>query len=265
MTLEPLYGGLVASRYHDEPTDIEYRVYSATLDWDFGGVTLESVTATASSPRTSSATSRPSTSSGSGFGTAQTLTLAYSTPGTTDALLSGILDQLTATEKFTQEFRLVSPDSDKFEWLLGAYYTDEDSGIHQAILAVVPGTNTPVEGIPLYADLNIDSTYEELALFGNATWHVSDRFDVSFGARWSDNDQDASQNVLIVLPLLPGGQLEQNFDNLSSSESPVTWSFSPRYEFSDTTSAYLRVATGFRPGGPNVLSAELRCARDLRL
>jgi outer membrane receptor protein involved in Fe transport len=33
----------------------------------------------------------------------------------------------------------------------------------------------------------------------------------------------------------------------------VTWSFSPRYEFSDTTSAYLRVATGFRPGGPNVV------------
>jgi outer membrane receptor protein involved in Fe transport len=47
--------------------------------------------------------------------------------------------------------------------------------------------------------------------------------------------------------------IEQNFDNLKSSESPVTWSFSPRYEFSDTTSAYLRVATGFRPGGPNVL------------
>ena len=41
---EPLYGGLVASRYHDEPTDIDYRLYSATLDWDFGGVTLQSVT-----------------------------------------------------------------------------------------------------------------------------------------------------------------------------------------------------------------------------
>jgi iron complex outermembrane recepter protein len=117
----------------------------------------------------------------------------------------------------------------------------------------MPGTNTPVEGIPLLADLSIDSTYEEFALFGNATWHVTDRFDLSLGARWSDNDQDAAQNVLIVLPILPGGQIEQNFDNLSSSESPFTWSFSPRYEFTDTTSAYLRVATGFRPGGPNVL------------
>jgi iron complex outermembrane recepter protein len=40
----------------------------------------------------------------------------------------------------------------------------------------------------------------------------------------------------------------------SSSESPFTWSLSPRFEFTDSTSAYFRVATGFRPGGPNVLA-----------
>jgi hypothetical protein len=111
------------------------------------------------------------------------------------------------------------------------------------------------------ADVFLNSTYEEIALFGNATWHVTDRFDLSFGARWSENDQDADQFQRIELPaFLVGGApgdpnvvLEGGFDNLRSSESPVTWSFSPRYEFSDTTSAYLRVATGFRPGGPNVL------------
>ena len=31
------------------------------------------------------------------------------------------------------------------------------------------------------------------------------------------------------------------------------YSVSPRFEFTDTTSMYARVATGFRPGGPNVL------------
>src|SRR5690606_5578554 len=39
----------------------------------------------------------------------------------------------------------------------------------------------------------------------------------------------------------------------SSSESPFTWSFSPRFEFNDRTSAYVRIATGFRPGGPNIV------------
>lgn len=252
-TLEPLYGGLVASRYHNEPTDIEYRIYSATLDWDFGGATLQSITSYSEFSEDFERDVASFDAVGLGIPTAQVLTFAYSTPGTTDTLLSGILDQLTATDKFTQELRLVSPDSDKFEWLLGAYYTDEDSVIRQAIPAVEPGTNTPVAGIPLYADLSIDSKYEELALFGNATWHVNDRFDLSFGARWSDNDQEATQNVLITLPLLPGGEFAIDYDNFKSSESPFTWSFSPRYEITDTTSAYLRVATGFRPGGPNVL------------
>jgi iron complex outermembrane receptor protein len=253
VTLEPLYGGLVASRYHEEPTDIVYRVYSATLDWDFDGATLESVTSYSEFSEDFQRDSALVDVIGAGVGTAQLLTLLYSTPGTTDTLLSAILDQTTATDKFTQEFRLVSPESDKFEWLLGAYYTDEDSIIHQEFIAVEPGTNIPVAGIPKEADLSIVSAYEELAFFGNTTWHVTDRFDLSFGARWSENDQDAAQNALIVLPILPGGQLELNFDDLKSSESPFTWSFSPRYEFSDTTSAYLRVATGFRPGGPNVL------------
>ena len=44
VTLQPLYDGLVASSYHPEYTDTDYRIYSATIDWDFGPVSLQSVT-----------------------------------------------------------------------------------------------------------------------------------------------------------------------------------------------------------------------------
>ena len=90
-----------------------------------------------------------------------------------------------------------------------------------------------------------DSDYEEFALFANATWYISPRFDLSFGARASDNEQVASQRG--DGPLAGGPTF---FDNLKSSESPFTWSFSPRFELNDESSLYLRVATGFRPGGP---------------
>ena len=43
------------------------------------------------------------------------------------------------------------------------------------------------------------------------------------------------------------------YDDVSSSESPFTYSVSPRFELTDNTSVYARVATGYRPGGPNVL------------
>ena len=49
------------------------------------------------------------------------------------------------------------------------------------------------------------STYEELAVFANATWHMTDSFDLSFGARWSENDQEASQSLTIGLPPELGG------------------------------------------------------------
>jgi len=254
LTLKPLYGGKVISRYHEEPTNIQYRLYSATLNWNLGAVSLESVTSYSEFSEDLQRDVAAFDAIGTGLPTSQLLTFVYSTPGTTDTLLSGVLRQTTATDKFTQEFRLLSPDSDTFEWLVGAYYTDEDSGINpQRVVAVTPGTDARAPGIPRVAEVSLDSTYEELALFANATWHISPKFDLSFGGRWSDNDQEAKQHVLITLPILPGGSITQDFDNLKSSESPFTWSISPRYEFTDTTSMYARVATGFRPGGPNVL------------
>ena len=116
-SLEPAGGRRVASRYHNEPTDIEYRLYSATLDWDLGGVSLQSVTSY-SEFLEDFERDVAAIDIGLGFPTAQLLTLAWSTFGTTDRLLSGVQFQNTGTDKFTQEFRLVSPDSDRFEWLV---------------------------------------------------------------------------------------------------------------------------------------------------
>jgi outer membrane receptor protein involved in Fe transport len=246
-SLNGLYGGHVVTRYHPEWTDIEYRVYSATINWNMGPVTLQSVTSYGEFDENfqRDVAIVPAL----GLPTAQLATFVFSTPGTTDNLLSGILHQNTSTDKFTQELRLLSPQDDEFEWLIGAYYTDEDSAIKpQELFAVLPGTETHASGIPQLADISLTSNYKEFAAFANATWHISPKFDLSFGARWSDNDQDASQ-VLDAF-VFPAPVV---FDKAKSSESPFTWSVSPRYEINDTTSVYARVATGFRPGGPNVL------------
>jgi outer membrane receptor protein involved in Fe transport len=159
--------------------------------------------------------------------------------------------QTTSTDKFTQEFRLVSADSDKFEWLAGVYYTDEDSLIFQDIDTLVPNTETPTSGLPDPATLTLSSGYKEIALFANATWYVTDKFEMSFGARQSDNDQSVSQSSEGFLVGVPPGSVSTVFGK--SSESPFTWSFSPRYELTENSSIYFRIATGFRPGGPNII------------
>jgi outer membrane receptor protein involved in Fe transport len=245
MTLEPLFG-LVQSRYFDDTVDTEYQVFDATIDWDFGPASLVSITSFGSIEQDIQTDATVDTSLTGGIYLASFVT--YALGDDMARPLSAILPQVTATDKFTQELRLVSADNEKFEWLLGGYYTDEDSEIVQEIVAIEGGTGEVAGDIPILADASVLSTYEEFAVFGNATWHITPRFDLGFGARQSWNDQVASQ---VLDGLLIGGRIE--FDDATSSENPFTYSISPRYELSDTSSLYARVATGFRPGGPNVL------------
>jgi len=243
VTQTALYGGLVASRYHPEFTNTDYQVYSASIDWDFGPASLQSVTSYGTFEE------KFQRDYAIRLGLAQLLTFFFSDPVTAQPPYSAILNQITSTDKFTQEVRLVSPANQTFEWLIGAYYTDEDSGIDpQAISAVDAGTETPAAGFPVLANARLVSKYKEMALFANATWHAAPRFQLSFGARISQNDQDASQ---VLDGLLVGGLT--TYDDAHSSESPFTYSVSPRFVLSDNTSVYARVASGYRPGGPNVL------------
>ena len=156
--------------------------------------------------------------------------------------------QQTSTDKFTQEFRLSSPNNDKFEWLAGLFYTHEKSGIDpQNFFATEFGTSTIAPDIIPVALVFLRSKYDEYAGFANATWHATPRFDVTVGGRLAHNKQEASE--LIDSDVLGSSATE----GLHSSETVFTYSVAPRYELSDHASIYARVASGYRPGGPNVL------------
>ncbi|HLU07463.1 MAG TPA: TonB-dependent receptor [Woeseiaceae bacterium] len=244
VSLEPLNAN-VRSRYHADPADITYRVYSATADLDFGWAGLQSVTSYSTFEH-DFRTDVAANTQLAGAPLAAVATL-FGDPATRP--LSVVQDQVTSTDKFTQELRLVSEENDTFEWLVGIYYTEEDSGINpQDILAVEAGTDTIATDLPLLVRARIDSEYQEAALFANATWHVSPRLALSFGARQSDNEQEATQSLegaLLGPPIA--------FEDARSSESPFTYSVSPRFVINENVSVYARVATGYRPGGPNVI------------
>jgi outer membrane receptor protein involved in Fe transport len=241
-TFEPLYPSPTSSRYQNAFDDISYDVYSATIEWEFSDwASLESVTSWGDFEQDLRDDIAVAANFTGGPPLASFLTFAFGTP------MSSAQDQITSTDKFSQELRLVSAESTQFEWLAGIYYTDEDSLISQQLVALTPNTDTPISGFPLLADLDLISTYEEIAVFANATWFVTDRFELSFGARQSDNDQTVLQ---VGEGPLVGGASEFAGE---SSESPFTWSISPRFQLTEDSSIYLRAATGFRPGGPNVL------------
>jgi outer membrane receptor protein involved in Fe transport len=245
-SLEPLDGSLVQSRYQSEFNDTKYQVFSGTINWNLGAASLESITSFGAFEADFQSDLAIATNLTGGPPLSSLVTFLFGNAVTRP--LSAVLPQTTSTDKFSQELRLVSPKSESFEWLAGVYYTNEDSAIQQKILAVEAGTETVAAGIPELADLTLDSTYEEFAGFANATWHATPRLDLAIGGRLSHNSQVASQ--VSDGPLVGGST---RFDDVESSESPFTFSFAPRFELGMSSSIYGRIATGFRPGGPNVL------------
>lgn len=234
-TLAPLYGGLVQSLYNDEFDDIKYRVFSGTVDWD--------------TPLGSLLSSTSYSTFEQDFQFSQSLLFAPVVSFLFDRPLGVVTLQTTGTDKFTQEFRLASSGDSAFEWLAGVFYTREKSKIDpQDFFAVEAGTDTIAPDIPQLVEIFLRSTYEEYAAFGNVTWSVTDRFDLTIGGRASRNEQDATQILDAEVLGIPRTDFAGD-----SSEDVFTWSIAPRFAFSDDTAAYARIATGYRPGGPNVL------------
>jgi outer membrane receptor protein involved in Fe transport len=153
-------------------------------------------------------------------------------------------------EKFTQEIRLSSPDSaGAWSWLVGAFYTHEDQDLHQSIVTFDASTGGPLASpLPSFLDAFVFSTFEELAGFGNLTYRFNDLVDVTFGLRYSHNEQSQLETLQ---GLLSGSQRIA----AESSDSSLTYLVTPRFHLSDATMFYVRVASGYRPGGPNLAVA----------
>jgi outer membrane receptor protein involved in Fe transport len=222
----PVGNGLSTNLFLDEPFESEFDLYSATLNVQIGELTLTSVTSYSEAE------------------IAQTLdaTRAFG------EALGGFLSDVYYTfgqEKLTQEIRLTSPSSDRFEWLVGAFYTDEDNEVEQEVSLYDPTTGELIPGVNPAAVVQLPNEYQEYAIFTNGTYKFSDAFHLSAGLRYARNDQEFRQisfGLIVPTADVPG----------ESDEDVVTYSLSPEWHLSDDTMLYARVASGYRAGGPNV-------------
>jgi len=151
-------------------------------------------------------------------------------------LLDGLIQSDTAgLDKFTQELQLTSQSDARFDWITGIYYTRETASIAQRF------THFVLDG----SGLGVDSRFEELAAFGTLTYQFTPRFDIAFGLRAARNEQRAQQH---------GEGMFVSFDSLGdSAEDVLLYSIAPRWRPSEATTVYARIASGYRPGGPNII------------
>ena len=93
----------------------------------------------------------------------------------------------------------------------------------------------------------IVSKYTEYSGFVNATYHFTDKLKLLAGVRVSHDEQHYDQNYSGLLV----GAARVNLGTESSDVA--TFLVSPQYEISRDQLLYLRISSGYRPGGPNAV------------
>ncbi|MDE1893455.1 MAG: TonB-dependent receptor [Xanthomonadaceae bacterium] len=232
-TLRPIYGYDKQSRAAGTgQLAIKYRLYDLSVNADLGWATLVSSTSYGSQKVSQDGD----------------VTTAY---GPLLNPLFGLanggysVSQPVSLGKFTQELRLQSPAQQTLAWRVGAFYTRENSSNHQTVNVFDATTGAPI-ALPNLADLAIGpGIFKEWAGYADVTWHATPQLSVLVGAR---HTHDSTSYTQVGSGLLTG---PSDF-TIRSSDTPTTFLVNPSYKFSDNLMAYVRVASGFRPGGANV-------------
>jgi len=230
-TGRPAFGDLTQSSRIAQTFSQRYRLYSAGGDADVGFGTASVTVA-----RQNSATEF-----------VQEAPLYTHSLGPTLARLGHPIDDTSLSPSpssniTTVEARLTSNPGSALEWQGGLYYTDESNGYTNAIVGYLNGVPIPYT-IALYS---APTSYKEYAAFGDVTYHLTHSLDAQLGVRFSRNDQDLAETYY------PGLVSGPTVSGIQSSENVTTYLATARYHFTDSDMVYARIASGYRPGGPNV-------------
>jgi iron complex outermembrane recepter protein len=164
--------------------------------------------------------------------------------------------QTDFVKKFNQELRISSnPGSSilghDFDWQFGGFFTRELTALIQPVDIRSIATRQVLS--PPGGGADIPGYYKEKAFFVDGIFHFSKAFDIEAGYRHTSTQQHSQVKLSCCILFGP----DQIFPAIYSDESSNTWSVAPRWHINDDTLLYARVATGFRPGGPNLPTATL--------
>lgn len=234
VTLKPLYGDLKQNRAAGTGQfGVRYRLYDASLNADFGWATLVSSSSYSTLDKSSNVDVTAA------YGPILNPMLGLPNGGYS-------IDNPMTLGKFTQELRLQSPEDQTLEWRLGVFYTREHTTNVQDVLSFDATTGEPI-GLPFtLGHIAVGpAAFTEWAGYGDVTWHAGSQFSLLLGARYTRDRTTFTQTG--------NGVLAGDSDfTITGSDNPTTFLVNPSFKFNDDLMAYGRIASGFRPGGPNV-------------
>ncbi len=143
------------------------------------------------------------------------------------------------SDNVQQEFRLISHDSAARPWIVGASFSKESGKNDLA---------GDFFGASLWSARN-DYEVEALAVYGQVDFPLTDRFSVTVGGRYADEEYTLDDRLDPTDPQsFPG---IPNVGSLSQTDSNVTYTLRGQYQ-GDNWLGYASATTGFKSGSLNV-------------
>ena len=177
--------------------------------------------------------------------------------------LDAPLDDATNAKAFTQEVRL-SGSMPRWQWLGGAFYSTSDRDYGQSLLVngFESASGIPTKGsfgagrdVLYFSDLSYN--FDQFALFGETTFTVNDRIDVTGGLRYYNFDEKRRQTFDGIFADAGTSRGTSKADGLAPR---VMGSF----KLNESTRFNAQISKGFRLGGINdPLNVPLCTAQDL--
>ena len=257
------YGDDDSGQLNLEPSEREVDMLSLDLEWDLGFATFTSTTSSIDHEGVGESDNGGLWQSGGEIdGTSRDWTATWYGNNWQRPMQNA--QRGYDDEYISQEFRFVSSDSDsKVDWIVGAFYMDQDNSVWQ--LSFNPGWNLlnsacrntgPCPGFwpQFYAELTEidfdyvrDTSFEETAIYGELTYHVSDTFRLTGGFRWFDNE--TVNDVILNFPVGVGGTIYPPAPQSTDSDSDVLVKLNASWDLSDSTMLYATYSEGYRHGG----------------
>ena len=173
--------------------------------------------------------------------------------------------EIDEEDTFTQEIRLVSQGDSDFNWIVGGFYNKTETeassreftpGFDQFAIDNFGGEQLRPDSLE-YLELT-KSTVTESALFGEVGYQVTDKLDVTIGARFYKYDIESQ--AAFDFPLantLYGGvdpdKITVAYEKDEAGDNGNLFKFNAKYQFTDSVMGYVTVSEGFRIGGSNGL------------
>ena len=176
-----------------------------------------------------------------------------------------------ATETFSQEFQLLSPEGETFEYVAGLFFYDESYYIDQDFdfgaqfcIPVVAG----LAGLPAaqgcavapqidVSDSEFNQDLQSVAAYGQGTWHVNDAWSLTLGGRYTTDDKtgdftNAINNPFVVALSIraPDSQLGLDAGDYGDTDA-FTFFANASYFPADDIMLFGTVSSGFKSGGFN--------------